>query len=99
MFWAALVIGAPTVLVMPFEGKNELVGEMGVAIQLRAIGTIDAIGGVNLVHPKQVNRVVEHHTAKFANLDEGAVRKEIGTLLGADWIVSGTLQRAAHDVE
>jgi tetratricopeptide (TPR) repeat protein len=96
---AAVLIGAPTVLVLPFEGKNELVGELGVAVQLRALGTLDAMSGMNVIHPKQLNRVTEHHTARFASLDDAAVKKELGTLLGADWILHGTIAHRPNGVE
>src|SRR5687768_4384871 len=96
---AAVLIGAPTVVVLPFEGKSELVGDLGVAVQLRALGTLDAMTGLNVIHPKQLNRVSEHHTARFASLDDAAVKKELGTLLGADWILHGTLARSPNGVE
>jgi tetratricopeptide (TPR) repeat protein len=96
---AAVLIGAPTVVVLPFEGKHDLVGDLGIAVQLRAIGTLDAMGDVNVIHPKQLNRVAEHHTAHFAALDDSAVKRELGTLLGADWIMYGTIARRPGAVQ
>ena len=96
---AILLVAAPTILVTPFEGKNELIGDLGVAVQLRALGTLDAMGGLNTIHPKQLNRVAEHHRARLSAMDENAVKKELATILGADWLLSGQLSRTAHDVE
>jgi tetratricopeptide (TPR) repeat protein len=88
---------APSVMVMPFGSKDGLIGEAGHAIQLRAVGVV-ATGGVNEIHPKQINRVLEHHARRLAPLPEDQRTTEVATVLGADFVVTGTLERGANDV-
>lgn len=90
---------SPTVLVMPFTGKKALVGDLGHAVQLRALGTVLAMDGVSVIHPKQLNRVAQHHEHRLMTLAKEERNRELGTVLGADWIISGTVERRTGTVE
>lgn len=86
---------APTVLVLPFEGRGEAANDWGLILQLRAIGTLNALGGIHELHPKQLNRVLEHHHARLSKLDQVEARRQLATLLGAGWILAGTFEQGA----
>ena len=88
-----------TVMVIPFRGKSGPIGDLGYAIHLRALGVLHALSGLNIIHPKQLNRVLEHHQHRLYDLENPGRRKEIAAILGADLVLSGTLVTGARHVE
>ena len=84
--------GRPTIVVLPFEGDGQPVGDVATAAQLKAVGALRALGTVNLIHPKQLARVVERHESSLAELEPNARQDRLANWLGADWVVSGGIK-------
>lgn len=76
-------------MVAPFEGVDKPIGELGHAAYLMALGAVEAIADVNVIHLKQFNRAWEHHEHDLATLDKDAAMRKLAVPLGAKWIVWG----------
>ncbi|MBI2378877.1 MAG: tetratricopeptide repeat protein [Deltaproteobacteria bacterium] len=90
----ALALG-PSVLVMPFESKGRPLGDAGYLFQLRAVGTIRAVGELGEIHPKMQNRVVQQAEAKLADQMPDERLRTIARALGARFVVTGVLDEQA----
>jgi tetratricopeptide (TPR) repeat protein len=63
-------------------------GPAGFLLVLRTLGALDAIGGANVFHPKQVRAVLESHGDRFAAYPARRRVEEVGKLVGADWAIA-----------
>ena len=95
---STLLLGLPsaaaaseTLLVLPFQGAGRPLGDVDDAVHLRVMGALEAMGGFNLVHRKQLNRAVEHYESAMADRSESARRKALMTAFGADRALHGTI--------
>ena len=82
------IAAAPTVVVVPFEGVDKPVGELGYAAYLMALGAVDGTD-LNVIHLKQFNRAWEHHEHELAGLEREDAMRKLAVPLGAKWIVWG----------
>lgn len=78
-----------TVMVTPFDG---VVSNMAYAGMLKVLGTLRATGKVNLIHPKQLNAVIKNYSSPKTAEDAKARHRAHARALGANWIVTTTLQ-------
>ena len=81
----------PTVLILPFEHNGQAGTDSGYAAQLRTYGVLTALRTLNLLHPKQLNRVLERYEGRLKDLEEDARLRQLGSVLGADFVLYGTI--------
>ncbi len=89
----------PAVVVLPFEGAEQAIGELSVAGALVAIGALEAGDELNLLHLKQLNRTLEYHAPDLRSLSGSKRTERIAAWLGADWVLSGTVKSEPKKVE
>lgn len=89
----------PTVLILPFDHNGQPGTDQGSAAQLRTYGVLTALGTLNLLHPKQLNRVLERYEGRLKDLDEDARLRQLGSVLGADFVLFGTIDEKPSETQ
>jgi tetratricopeptide (TPR) repeat protein len=83
----------PTVLVLPAEGRDRALGDVGDAVQLRLLGALRAAGGTNVVHPKMYLRVMERYAQRLSEVRDDKRIQALGEIVGADVVVTSVVTR------
>lgn len=87
----------PTVLILPAEGQDRALGDVGDAVQLRLLGTLRAAGGTNIVHPKMYLRVMERYAQRLSQVEEDKRIQALGEIVGADVVVTSVVRSSDEE--
>lgn len=86
-----------TVLVIPFAAEESDV-DLGYATAFKVLGAFEALDAFNLTHPKQLARALEQRKGVADDIRSPKGLKNAAVMLGARWVVTGSLKRAKDSV-
>lgn len=87
----AVPLGA--VVVLPLETEGTLSPALGEALAAGIRERLLSAGVAQLFHPLQVEPVRQRHRLHFADFTQEAEAQALGERLGADWVVTGRIER------